>query len=71
MPATYITHDRDRLDRIARRAYGTEHAGNVEKILEANPGLAERPIDLPSGVAISLPDPPANDKIIQTVKLWD
>jgi len=36
-----ITDDEERQDRVARRLYG-EESGNLERLLEANQGLAER-----------------------------
>lgn len=71
MGEKYVTHQKDRLDKIARRAYGSERAGAVERILDANPGLSEQSPTLPAGVEIDIPDPPAPTPIIQTVKLWD
>ena len=45
--------------------------GVVEMVLQANPGLASYPLELPSGLEIELPDfseaPVASD----TVNIWD
>ena len=45
--------------------------GVVEMVLQANPGLASYPLELPSGLQITLPDfterPTTND----TVNIWD
>lgn len=72
MGSIYTTSDGDRLDRIAKQAYGSEHYGNVEAILAANPGLADHPPLLESGVSIIMPDPPASSsQVAQTVNLWD
>lgn len=58
------------IDVICRRAYGDE-SGYVERVLEANPGLAARPDPLPIGTTIVLPDVPVATKVVPVVKLWD
>ena len=45
--------------------------GAVEMVLEANPGLASYPLELPSGLAINLPDFTQTLIASDTVKLWD
>lgn len=57
---TYRTREGDRLDLIAWRHYG-HLQGTVERVLEANPRLAEQhdPSRLPGGLLIRLPDAPA------------
>ena len=58
MPTTYTTRDGDMLDRICFDHYGTESV--IVAVYEANPGLAKKPLVLPAGVTIVLPDlPPA------------
>lgn len=58
MSTPYTTRDGDRLDLICWRWYGTL-AGTVERVLDANPGLAARdPAHLPSGVVITMPPLP-------------
>lgn len=66
---TVTTIDGDMVDLLARRAYGDE-SGFVEKIYEANPGLADRGLKLPAGLVVSLPEiaPPAD---LPAVSLWD
>lgn len=56
----YRTRQGDRLDLIAWRHYGRLR-GAVERILEANPRLAEQhdPAHLPGGLVIRLPSAPA------------
>lgn len=74
MAAVYITKMYDRLDRIAYDYYGSSNEGQVERMLEENPRLAEYPIVLPIGVAIILPDPPkveARPRVLKQVMLWD
>lgn len=51
----YRTENGDMLDDICHRLLGDVH--RVVEVLELNPGLADRPIPLPSGVVIELPDP--------------
>lgn len=51
----YRTVDGDMLDDICHRLLGDAH--RVVEVLELNPGLADRPMPLPSGVVIDLPDP--------------
>lgn len=58
------------VDMICRRVYGDE-SGYVERVLDANPGLAAMAVPLPIGVRIVLPDlqPVAPER--QLVALWD
>ncbi|TCS94131.1 phage tail protein X [Tepidimonas ignava] len=59
--STYTTQrDGERLDLICWRWYGTLSGRVLERVLDANPGLAARnPAALPSGTVISMPDAPA------------
>lgn len=69
MPTSYRTIEGDTVDAIAHKHYG-RHDGTTELILEANRGLAGRPLILPEGLLITLPD--IDDSApIQTVKLYD
>jgi len=69
MPQTYRTIEGDTIDAIAHKHYG-RHDGTTELILEANRGLAGKPLILPEGTVITLPD--IDDSApIQTVKLYD
>lgn len=45
--------------------------GAVEMVLQANPGLAFYPLELPSGLEIDLPDFTQEFAVNETVKLWD
>lgn len=58
MSATYTTtRDGERLDLICWRWYGTLGGRVVERVLDANPGLAARdPARLPASVTIVLPE---------------
>jgi phage tail protein X len=68
---TYVTQQNDVVDAIAKRAYGSEHNGATEAILEANRGLADYGPLLPPNLTINLPDRPAPAaRIIPTVDLW-
>lgn len=70
MTTEYITKDGDTADLIAWQYYGTRDGLVVEKLLDANHGLADRGPLLPAGVTIVLPEftlPATQD----TIKLWD
>lgn len=68
MSTKYVTREGDMLDDICRKIYGKQEAGQVEAVLEANPGLAGRGFIYPSGLLIVLPDLPAQTD--GTVRLW-
>lgn len=53
-----VEEDEERLDRIARALYGSEHGGTVEALYEANPGLAEHGVLIPRGTTLRVPAPP-------------
>lgn len=46
----------DRLDRVAKREYGTEQGGTVEALFDANPGLADKGFFLTSVQEIDGPE---------------
>lgn len=59
----------DTLDALCWRYYGRTQ-GVTERVLRANPGLAEYGPVLPHGLCVELPDiTPA--PTAQTVQLWD
>ena len=67
--AQYITKAGDVLDEVVAKFYGHD-AGMTEKVLEANPMLAEKGAVLPSGVTIELPvESMRSEK--ELVRLWD
>jgi phage tail protein X len=66
---SYLTRDGDMLDWICWRHYGARE-GAVELVLDANPGLAARPIVLDAGVTIVLPELPSPSPQ-PLVRLWD
>jgi phage tail protein X len=70
---TYITKLWDRLSRIAWDYYGTLENRQVEKILEANPGLEKQGILLDPGLTITIPDIPVTSsqpRILPQINLW-
>lgn len=68
--STYTTSDGDVVDEIAWKFYGTRDGRTVERLLEANPGLAARGAELPAGVSITMPDMPT-PATKPGVRLWD
>ena len=70
MTQTYITSDGDTADSIAWKVYGTQGARVVERLLEANKGLADQGPELPAGLVVTLPE--LDTRAEQSgVKLWD
>ncbi|MGQ2906751.1 MAG: tail protein X [Aliihoeflea sp.] len=67
---TYTTRQGEMVDAICRRVYGDE-SGYVERVLDANPGLAEMPVPLPIGTVIDLPEIPRAAEVVPVVNLWD
>ncbi|MEE8058984.1 MAG: tail protein X [Pseudomonadales bacterium] len=45
--------------------------GGLEAVLDANPGLAEYPLQLPGGLTIQLPDLDQQTINDNSIKLWD
>lgn len=69
----YITKEGDMVDLICFRHYG-HTVGTTEKVLAANPGLAELGPVPPKGTEIVLPDlgaPEQQPPVQETVRLWD
>lgn len=67
---TMVTLPGETIDQVCLRAYGIER-GRVEAVLDANPGLASRPLRLPAGVVIIMPVVPQADPVDQVIHLWD
>jgi phage tail protein X len=67
---TYIASEKDTVDYIAWRVYGTQDARVVERLLEANPGLADHGPELPAGTQVFLPTLDTKTERT-TVRLWD
>lgn len=67
-----IVHARqgDTLDAICYRVYGTT-ADVTERVLRANPGLAEHGPVLPHGTPVTLPDITQTPSRAPTVQLWE
>ena len=64
-------HQGDTLDNLIYRHKGIV-SGYLEKVLEANPGLASLGPLLPMGTAVELPDvTTVSQTSTQTVQLWD
>lgn len=68
MATTYRSSDGDLLDQLCYQRYGHLN-GCLEAVLDANPGLADEPQPLRTGVVIRMPDLPAPDN--PQVRLWD
>ena len=65
---TYRTADGDMLDAICAEHYDGD-VTMLPAVLSDNPGLADQPPVLPSGVSIVLP--PARVAVRQVLRLWD
>ena len=69
MSLIYLTQDGDTVDYVAWKYYGTVAGRVVEKLLDANLGIADRGPILPPGVVITLPEIVREaDKV---TRLWD
>lgn len=66
----YRTKDGDTVELVAWNFYGRQDNRIVERVLEANYGLADYGPVLSAGLLISLPDI-AETQTSQGVKLWD
>lgn len=66
----YRTRSGDVLDNICHQYYG-QTRGAVEKVLEANPGLAELGTIYDTGVIINLPTLTFPEQQQTTIRLWD
>jgi phage tail protein X len=71
MGETYLTKDGDVLDWVLWKYYGTVEGRIVERVLEANPGLADYGAVMPGGVRIFLPDFKAPISQTEGTRLWD
>jgi phage tail protein X len=71
MADTYLTKDGDVLDWVLWKYYGTTANREVERVLEANPGLADYGAVLPGGVRILLPELETPVTTTIGVRLWD
>jgi phage tail protein X len=65
-----ISHQGDTVDSLCWRHLGTSAV--VERVLEANPGLAALGPILPEGTTVTLPDTaPASTAGKTLIQLWD
>jgi phage tail protein X len=71
--ARYLTKDDDTVDLIAWNYYGRQDRRIVERVLEANFGLADHGPILPAGILVILPELDADTQqdASDAVKLWD
>jgi phage tail protein X len=67
---TYVTVERDMVDVIAKKHYGSHDGGTVEAVFNANPVLAAHPAFLPAGLVLTLPDL-VTETTVATTRLWD
>jgi phage tail protein X len=70
MATTHRTGQGEMLDLICLRHYGPRE-GVVERVLDVNPGLADKGAVLPLGTLVQLPDLPVTLTTAATIKLWD
>ncbi|MDM1022063.1 tail protein X [Acinetobacter sp. VNK23] len=70
MPKSITAIQNDTIDSICWRYYGRS-SGVVEKVLQANPQLAEIGVILPIGTSVTLPDIDTPQQTKQTIQLWD
>lgn len=70
MAETYIAKDGDMVDEICWRFYSkSQQPLSVERVLDANPGLAGRGVRLTAGTVVFLPDLP-KPETTPIVKIW-
>jgi phage tail protein X len=71
MSQIYITSDGDMVDQVVWKFYGDTAGRMVERVLDANPGLADLGPLLPAGERILLPELPIIPiAATQGLKLW-
>lgn len=66
----YRTSEGDTADFIAWKHYGTQDGQVVERLVDANPGLADYGPTLPAGVIVTLPELESAG-VTEGIKLWD
>lgn len=73
MSSQYRTKNGDTVDAIAWAYYGRQDNRVVERVIEANLGLADYGPSLPAGVLVVLPELAAETEQGESggVKLWD
>lgn len=70
MSNVYTTRTGETVD-SAVQAYYRRTRGIVERVLDANPGLADFGPILPMGTRILMPDMPRESAQRKRIKLWD
>jgi len=65
----YRSKEGDTVDLIAWRYYGRQNDLIVERVIEANPGIADEGPVLPAGLRLALPDIPEENRTA-SVRLW-
>lgn len=65
----YRSKSGDTADSIAWAIYGRQDGGLVERLLDANPGLADLGPLLPPGLQVVIPDAP-DPVLSEGVRLW-
>lgn len=68
---TYLSKQNDILDDVVFRFYGDTDGRIVERVLEANPGLADHGPVLPAGIEIELPERDPSPPVQTLTRLWD
>lgn len=66
----FVASAGDTVDLIAWRVYGTQDARVVERLLDANPGLADLGATLPAGTRVTLPELETQSEL-GGARLWD
>jgi len=56
MRSETVSSPSERLDRLARRLYGSERGGTAEALLDANPGSADQATAIAGGTPIAAPE---------------
>ncbi|HEY4544861.1 MAG TPA: tail protein X [Pedomonas sp.] len=70
MVRTVISRQGDTLDALIWREAGLK-AGDISRVLAANPGLADLSPVLPLGTAVTLPATSSQPQTRPLVQLWD
>ena len=75
MRITLDVADWERIDRLAKRLFGSEQGGTVKALLQANPGLAALAARhsgfLPRGTEVAVPVAPAPSVNPALTRPWD
>lgn len=65
----YRSEAGDVIDRVVWRHYGRQNDRLVERVVDANPGLADFGPSLPEGIRVALPEFPEPGSTA-SVRLW-